>query len=204
MEMIGYSLVDGDGNELQKWGDTKGQLMSPPAVLILPNGDHVHGFKVGDVLAGGLTFVERWLDDPSPASSAEVARDVTFDGDKIVVSVAYAPPTQDELVAYASNARYAKEIGGIVVADVPVATDDRSKQMILGARVAADVDPDFATLWVGADGIIYPITAAAMIMISNAVLAHVAACFATFTTVKAQIDVGTITTAAQIDAAFGS
>lgn len=96
---------------------------------------------------------------------------MTFDGDKIVVSVAYAPPTQDELVAYASNARYAKEIGGIVVADVPVATDDRSKQMILGARVAADVDPD-ATQWVGADGIIYPITAAAMIMISNAVMAR--------------------------------
>lgn len=113
-----------------------------------------------------------------------------------------APPTMAELVAYASSARYAKEIGGIVVAGVPVATDDRSKQMILGARVAADTDPDFSTLWVGADGNIYPVTAAAMITISNAVLAHVAACFTLFASVKTQIDVGTITTTAQIDAAF--
>lgn len=142
--------------------------------------------------------------------------------DNLTPSAAYVPPpghilireadyqatpvdvSADDLVAYASSARYRKEVGGIVVADVPVATDDRSKQMILGARVAADADPDFATLWVGADGNIYPITAAAMVMISNAVMAHVAACFATFATVKAQIDAGTITTAAQIDAAFGS
>jgi len=106
------------------------------------------------------------------------------------------------LVDYASAARYAKEVGGITIAGVPVATDDRSKLMIIGARVAADADPTWATEWQGADGGSYPINAAAMIAISNAVQAHVAACFATFASVKAAIAAGTVTTTAAIDAAF--
>jgi hypothetical protein len=54
-------------------------------------------------------------------------------------------PTKDELIAYAADVRWRKEVGGIVVAGVPVATDDRSKQMIIGARLAANSDPDWST-----------------------------------------------------------
>lgn len=107
-----------------------------------------------------------------------------------------------DLSAYAADARWRNETGGITIAGVPVATDDRSKQMIIGARVAADADPNWTSQWVGADGAIYPIDAAAIIAISNAVQAHVNACFATFATVKAEIDAGAITTTAEIDAAF--
>ncbi len=107
-----------------------------------------------------------------------------------------------DLAAYAAAARYRKEVGGIDVGGIAIATDDRSKQMIMGARIAANADPDFVTAWVAADGSIHGVNAATMIAISDAVLAHIAACFATFAEIKAQIDSGTITTMAEVDAAF--
>lgn len=110
--------------------------------------------------------------------------------------------TKDDLAAYASDLRWQKESGGITISGVPIATDDRSKLMITGARVAADADPAWTTIWQGTDGTSYPLNAAAMIAISNAVSAHVAGCFASYATVKAAIDAGTMTTTAAIDAAF--
>lgn len=106
------------------------------------------------------------------------------------------------LLAYAADFRWRLEIGGIVVAGVSVATDDRAKVMITGARVAAMADPDWSTIWHGADGGSYPVNASAMVAISDAVQAHVNSGFATFASVKAQIGAGTITTTAEIDAAF--
>jgi hypothetical protein len=106
------------------------------------------------------------------------------------------------LATYAADKRWKKEVGGITVSGVPVATDDRSKQMILGARVAADADDNFATEWVGTDGNIYPLTAEQVVGISNAVLVHVASCFQIFATVMEEIESGAITTREEIDAAF--
>lgn len=108
------------------------------------------------------------------------------------------------LLAYAADRRWIKETGGISVAGIPVATDDRSKIMIMGARVASAARPDWETVWHGADGQIYPLNAAAMIAVSNAVEAHVNATFATFASVKAEITGGQITTTEEIDAAFSA
>lgn len=107
-----------------------------------------------------------------------------------------------DLLAYAADRRWRIEVGGIVIAGVPIATDDRSKIMIMGARVAAASDAAWQTIWHGADGQTYPLNAAAMIAISGAVEAHVNATFGTFATVKTAIEAGTITTTAAIDAAF--
>lgn len=106
------------------------------------------------------------------------------------------------LATYAADVRWRKEVGGVLVADVHVATDDRSKQMIMGARIAAEADSGFTTPWVGSDGSITTLNSTQVIAISNAVLAHVQSCFATFTTVMTGIDDNTITTRDQIDAAF--
>lgn len=108
------------------------------------------------------------------------------------------------LETYAAAKRYAVETGGITVNGMAVATDDRSKQMLMGARIAADADASFTTSWVGADGAVVPLTAAQIIALSNAVLAHVNACFATFASVKAGINAGTFTTISAIDAAFAA
>jgi N-methylhydantoinase B/oxoprolinase/acetone carboxylase alpha subunit len=107
-----------------------------------------------------------------------------------------------DLVAYAANKRWQKEVGGIALGGIPIATDDRSKLMIMGARLAAQSDPEWSTIWIGADGVAYPINGAMIVMISDAVAEHVNACFATFATVKSAIEAETVTTTAEIDAAF--
>ncbi|MGO4287486.1 DUF4376 domain-containing protein [Bosea sp. TAB14] len=83
-----------------------------------------------------------------------------------------------------------------------MATDDRSKLMITGARVAAMADPNWSTVWHGSDRGTYPVEAAAMVAISDAVQTHVSGTFQAFAAVKAAIGAGEITTASEIDAAF--
>lgn len=117
------------------------------------------------------------------------------------------PPVSDtgadfDLPAYAAHKRWEKEVGGIEVNGLTVATDDRSKTMISGARVAAMANPDFTTSWKGAGGEFVPLDANAVIAISDAVLAHVSNCFAAEAQVLADIEAGSITTIEQIDAAF--
>lgn len=111
-----------------------------------------------------------------------------------------APPV--DLVAYAVDLRWRKEVGGIVIGGVPVATDDRAKIMVLGARAAADSDPGWSTIWRGTDGNGYPINAGQMVAISDAVQEHVNGTFATLNAVLGGIESGTITDKAAVDAAF--
>lgn len=106
------------------------------------------------------------------------------------------------LPEYAAAKRWEKEVGGIDINGLTVATDDRSKTMISGARVAAQNDPEFSTQWKSADGTFVTIDAAAVIAISDAMLAHVSSCFAIEAQVLVEIAGGTISTFAQIDAAF--
>ncbi len=106
------------------------------------------------------------------------------------------------LTAYARDRRWRAEVSGITVAGVPVATDDRSKMMIIGARVAATADPAWRTVWHGSDGQGYPVDAAAMVAISDAVQAHVNATFTTLSAVLSAIEAGEITTQEEIEAAF--
>ncbi|WP_418459723.1 DUF4376 domain-containing protein [Brucella intermedia] len=108
----------------------------------------------------------------------------------------------DALRDYAANKRWQKETGGIEINGLTVATDDRSKTMISGARVAAQNDPNFTTQWKAAGGSFVTIDAAAVIGISDAMLAHVSSCFATEAQVLAGIEAGTISTIEQIDTAF--
>lgn len=111
-------------------------------------------------------------------------------------------PTVADLSAHAAQSRWEKETGGFTLNGMHIATDDRSKIMISGARVAAEADPNFTTQWKGADGAFVTLDAAMIMAISNAVSTHVSNCFALEAQVLAQIEAGTITTAAEIDAVF--
>lgn len=113
----------------------------------------------------------------------------------------YAEPAPD-LIAHAAQKRWEKEVRGITLSGLVIYTDDRSKIMISGARVAAEADPNFTTQWKGADGTFVTLDAAMIVAISNAVSTHVSNCFALEAQVLAQIEAGTITTAAEIDAAI--
>ncbi len=106
------------------------------------------------------------------------------------------------LAEYAAAKRWEKETGGLSISGMNIATDDRSKVMISGARVAAMADPNFTTSWKGSDGEFVPIDANAVIAISDAVLAHVSGCFAIEAEVLAGIESGALKTIDEIDAAF--
>lgn len=108
------------------------------------------------------------------------------------------------LIAFAAEMRWQREVGGMVAGGVPIATDDRSKLMIAGARLAALANPGWSTRWQGRDGQSYAVDAEAILAISLAVEAHVNAAFARFAEVKDEIDAGTLTTPAQVEAAMAA
>ena len=117
------------------------------------------------------------------------------------VQDALLPPAGPDLKAYLADKRWQTEVGGIEVGGVQVATDDRSKMMIMGARMKAEADPSFTTQWKSGDTFV-TLNATTLIAISEAVLAHVDNCFAIEAQVRAGIDKGTIRTVAEIDHAF--
>ena len=161
-------------------------VFSSERMSVVPSNDA--GYLTHLELVGGTS---RWPVDANGQQTTASMQD------------ALAPYNLDaSLVNYAARKRWEKEIGGIVVSGVAVATDDRSKQMIMGARIAAEADANFTTPWVAADGTVVELTAAEVIGVSNAVLAHVQNCFTTFASVKADVESDTITTRAQVDAAF--
>jgi hypothetical protein len=101
-------------------------------------------------------------------------------------------PSVDDLRRYTADKRWRVETGGVSVGGIAVHTDDRSKMMIMGARVKAAADPLFTTQWKTVDGAFVTIDALTVVALSDAVLAHVDACFAAEATVLAGIDAGTI------------
>lgn len=113
----------------------------------------------------------------------------------------YVPPSP-ELNVHLADLRWRTEIGGIEVNSLPVATDDRSKIMLSGARIKADKDPAFTTKWKGPDGTFITIGAATIIAVSDAVLDHVDRCFAAENAVAEQIRDGFCETVEQVEAAF--
>jgi hypothetical protein len=116
----------------------------------------------------------------------------------------YVPPPHMEpkamLARYAEHLRQTKEVSGIVVAGVPVNTDDRSKMLTLMAARS----PDLLSQWHGADGKVYTINAAHVNEIADAIGRHVGACYSVLTSINAGIADGSITSNEQIDAAFAA
>lgn len=127
--------------------------------------------------------------DMTPQEVADFnARQAAFD----------AGATQRLLNALAAH-RYKIETGGTIVNGMAVATDDRAKLMLNGARNAALADEEFVTKWKTPQGFI-TLSAAQIIALSDAVAAHVNKCFMAEATVAA--NVASYDTDAEIIAAF--
>jgi Domain of unknown function (DUF4376) len=110
--------------------------------------------------------------------------------------------TKDQLQNYNTKRRFETCDGGMVASGVPVRTDDRSRNFMQGARTMAEADPDFTTTWYGSDGQFYPIDAAKIIAITDAVGAHTNNCFTVYSQLSNDILTNSVTTLAQIDAAY--
>lgn len=140
------------------------------------------------------------------AAPAGVVVGMRFVDGEFLPPVDSKPPTDAErkaaLIAYLKDRRWRIENAGIVVASVPIATDDRSKMMLIGSRLAAMAAPEtYTTPWAALDGTTHQFDAAQMIAVSDAALAHVQACFTLQGELWAAIEAATITTKEEIDAA---
>jgi hypothetical protein len=110
-----------------------------------------------------------------------------------------------QLTAYAAHVRYNTEVAGISLAGgKKVATDDRSKLMIMIARMSAEKDVTFTTPWVENDGSISTLNATQIIEMSDAVLDHVHKIFTDFNTAVEKISGGQATTLEKIDVEYKS
>lgn len=107
-------------------------------------------------------------------------------------------PTMDQLIAYAAQRRWEAETGGIAVNGLPIPTDDRAKLMIKG-RADTAVDENEYKLVMGAFRA--TLTGLEFKTIHNAITDHVQACFDVQDAVVGDIEVGIVTTFAEIDAA---
>jgi len=112
------------------------------------------------------------------------------------------PEPEISLTEYAAEARWKREVGGIQIGGVHVKTDEISQTKILGARVAADANPDFTTQWKGADGVFTTIDAAMIRTISDVVANHISECFRYEEKVQHLISIGEITTQQQVIEAY--
>lgn len=73
MDMVGYKLIDAQGNVAQAWGGTWGQCPAIPNPIILPNGDRVHCAAL-DTDYGGYRLVALMMEQPAPAVPAVITR----------------------------------------------------------------------------------------------------------------------------------
>lgn len=161
-----------------------------------------HGALIDmDVTRDDETFPFTYAPDDNAPFSNEVRALLQAGGYTIE---AYAEPVPDAaaLRAYAAVTRWRKEIAGISVGGLNVATDDRSKALIQGAYLQAQRDPAFTAQWKTAAGAFATIGAAQIEAVALAVAAHIQVCFTKEAEIVQNIDNDAIDSFAQIDSAF--
>lgn len=158
----------------------------------IPIVDALHALRPGAewTLSGTSFSGLQWLDDVQEAPSEA----------EITAWLAGAP--ERSLKAYAAAKRFAVETGGIVSgAFGPILTDRATQSML--ARTIQSIDLGIISppiKFKGPAGFVM-LDRAALVGISTEVAAHIQAAFDTEGDVVAEIEAGTITTTAQIDAA---
>lgn len=113
--------------------------------------------------------------------------------------------THGQLAAYAADARYRHASGGVIIASLsPVAflTDPVSRNTIDSAHNYAMANPGHITDWKLSDGSFVKLTEAQLATVLQDVAGFVQSCFTCESNTSASINGGTITTLAQINAAF--
>jgi len=116
---------------------------------------------------------------------------------------AVSPPSKSELIGYAADRRWRAEQAGTEWNGWPIHTDDRSQGKYLSElqAIALDVrvegDP-----WKFADGVFRPVSNAEFPQLAIAAREHVRTVFGIEALVLGEIEADTITTTAQIEAAF--
>ena len=111
----------------------------------------------------------------TPQVTAWLAANPSFTPDS------YVPPSLETnkttLYAALSDYRFGKETGGITFGSTPIKTDRSTSAILTSAYIKATENSSFTVNWKVADGVFATLDASTIITISNAVEAHVQACF---------------------------
>lgn len=196
----GIAVLDGSSISSTYTHSVNGEDVTEPvqfsyaSMLLLTDAQRaVHGIYavVDDAIPDGQRVVSQSFE----AGDGVIHRRYVLD--------AIPAPTAAELLAYAANARWQKEVGGTAApGGGTIATDDRSKMLIFAARTKAKEDATTTKQWKLGPGQWVTLDAATLISIGDAVEAHVTACFDKEAEISAAIEAGTTTTFAAIDSAF--
>jgi hypothetical protein len=108
---------------------------------------------------------------------------------------------------YAADLRYRKASGGVIISSLSPAafyTDPVSRNTIDSAHNYAVANPGVTTQWKMSDGTFIQVDEAKLLTMVNTVAGFVQACFTCESNMVTGINGGSITTLAQIDAAFAA
>lgn len=146
--------------------------------------------------------------DPSYLAFAENARasNIASEDELIDLLADQAPSvvvaTQAGLIAYAAAKRYAKETGGTTVSGVAYPSDRPSQSKYASAVLMSQLNPAASFQWKVGEGSFVTLDAAGILAVATTVGTFVQDCFAIEASTVASIKATTITTRAQVDAAF--
>ncbi|MDY0882319.1 DUF4376 domain-containing protein [Dongia soli] len=121
-----------------------------------------------------------------------------------VIVVEPAPPGKEavaDLLSYAATKRWQIETGGTEVGGLRIATDDRSKALIDGAKTFLDEHPAEAVDFKAESGWV-TVDLPTIQVIFDALGAHIQKCFAAEKAVGLRIQSGELTTFEAVDAAL--
>ena len=170
--------------------------------LFQPEDWYWHVLETDEIYASGRRQTVETSDEAYQAFIAQntaATRIVRWDELKAVLSTLAPQSLPVDLAAYAAQARWALEVGGITVDAMPVDTSRDSQALVHGAVTMAQTDPDFSFKFKTAAGFV-DLDAATILAVGAAVAGHVQACFAWEAEMLTQIASGTINSEADIDA----
>ena len=108
------------------------------------------------------------------------------------------------LTYYAADARYRKASGGVTIGGKPYLTDPVARNTVGSAHDYAVANPGHITDWKLADGTFIQLNEAALAHVLQQMATFVQSCFTCESNTVNGITGGTITTQAQVDAAFAA
>lgn len=158
---------------------------------------------VAGVIEGAAIPFTYHADDTAPLTAAITAL-LASGGYEIA---AYIPPPPPDLLAYAADARYRREVAGVAWSGDGqshiIATDRDSQTKLIAEFIAINADlREDGKPWKFAGGEFVPLTNAQMSDVVLTARAHIEDAFGREASALAQIGSGAITTAEGVDALF--
>lgn len=129
---------------------------------------------------------------PPKLTGTQVARWTGSGWEKMEAAPEPEPPAEPDWLSLIAARRYQAEIGGIELAGLPIATDDRSKLLINGAALRASREPGYTLRWKTGDDFI-DLSGAQVLAMADAVADHVQRCFDREAELQAAVADGSIT-----------